>query len=180
MGDDSIKYLIEQLENIPDMPNEIICKYWIKAYTFETDFYKVIKHKLQIKKGKLFSPYIKMMYEGLKNEVFKPKYEQPLYRGTVISNSELQKLDNLLNEQKNNNVPKAIIYFRSFQSYTINKNIALSFMNSPKNIVDNIKVLFIVEPISNNLQIDISNALKIFQLTQKKKRFYFSHIQVLL
>ena len=51
-----------------------------------------------------------MMYEGLKNEVFEPKYEQPLYRGTAISNSELQKLDNLLNEQKNNNVPKAILY----------------------------------------------------------------------
>jgi WD40 repeat protein len=114
------------------------------------------------------------MYEGLKNEVFKPKYEQPLYRGTVISNSELQKLDNLLNEQKNNNVPKAIIYFRSFQSYTLKKNITFSFMNTPKNLVDKTKVLFIVEPISNNLQIDISNAyIKDFSAHPKEEEVLF-------
>ena len=38
-----MKNLISQLEEIPEMPNEIICKYWIRAYTLETDFYDIVK-----------------------------------------------------------------------------------------------------------------------------------------
>ena len=60
--------LIGQLENIPEIPIEVICKYWVRAYTMETDFYRVLRHKLQTKKGKFFCPYIKMMYEGIKNK----------------------------------------------------------------------------------------------------------------
>ena len=66
----SMEELIGQLENIPEMPNEVICKYWVKAYTLETNFYRVLRHKLQTKKGKFFCPYIKMMYEGIKNNTF--------------------------------------------------------------------------------------------------------------
>jgi len=51
--------LIGQLEDIPEMPNEIICKYWVKAYTLEINFYRVMRHKLQNKKGKFFPLILK-------------------------------------------------------------------------------------------------------------------------
>ena len=71
-----MKELIGQLENIAEMPHEVICKYWVRAYTLETSFYRVMRHKLQTKKGKVFYPYIKMMYEGIKNKTLKPKYDK--------------------------------------------------------------------------------------------------------
>ena len=127
-----MKNLISQLENISEIPNEIICKYWIRAYTLEGDFYKTVKTKLQQKKGKFLLPYIKMLYEGIKNKTFKSIFSQDLYRGTIISNSELEKIRtyldsnniNLINEQK---IPKVIVYIKPFQSYTMKKNIAINF-----------------------------------------------------
>ena len=47
-----MKDLISQLEDTSEIPNEIICKYWVRAYTFETDFYRIIKKRLQQKKAK--------------------------------------------------------------------------------------------------------------------------------
>jgi len=35
--------LIEQLINIEKIPHEIISKYWIRAYTVESNFYKIFK-----------------------------------------------------------------------------------------------------------------------------------------
>ena len=52
-----IPNLNRQLEEIPEMPNEIICKYWIRAYTLETEFYNTIKKKLQQKKVFFYSLY---------------------------------------------------------------------------------------------------------------------------
>jgi len=32
--------IVGQLEEMPEVPNEIICKYWARAYTLETNFYR--------------------------------------------------------------------------------------------------------------------------------------------
>jgi len=142
---EQMKKLIGQLENMPDMPNEIICKYWMRAYTLETDFYKIMNEKLQIKKGDFFCPYIKMIYEGIKNKSLTPKYDCILYRGGVISNTELKELEKILNMPKLNNFPKAILYYRSFQSFTLSLANALFFMNKAAKESGLPKVLFLVE-----------------------------------
>ena len=141
-----MKELIGQLEEIPEMPNEIICKYWARAYTLETNFYSDMRHELQTKKGKHFCPYIKMMYEGIKNKVLTPKYDQVLYRGSKISLSELNNLEEYLNEPNESIFPKLILYFRGFQSFSLLKNVALNFMNKSSPPNDHIKVLFLVKP----------------------------------
>ena len=141
-----MKELIGQLEEIPEMPNEIICKYWARAYTLETNFYSDMRHELQTKKGKHFCPYIKMMYEGIKNKVLTPKYDQVLYRGSKISLSELNNLEEYLNEPNESIFPKLILYFRGFQSFSLLKNVALNFMNKSSPPNDHIKVLFLIKP----------------------------------
>ena len=159
-----MKNLISQLENISEIPNEIICKYWIRAYTLEGDFYKTVKTKLQQKKGKFLLPYIKMLYEGIKNKTFKSIFSQDLYRGTIISNSELEKIRtyldsnniNLINEQK---IPKVIVYIKPFQSYTMKKNIAIKFMNKAKKREKHSNVLFIINKKEYDLKEELfSNA----------------------
>lgn len=131
-----IEELISQLEKNPNMPNEIICKYWIRVYTFQTEFYKTVKKKLQQKKGTFLIPYIKMMYEGIKNGTFKSISDRELYRGTKISNKEIEKINEYLNLCQNttnidaeDSLPKIILYIKPFQSFTIKKEVDESFMN---------------------------------------------------
>ena len=141
-----MKELVGQLEEMPEVPNEIICKYWARAYTLETNFYRDMRHELQTKKGKIFCPYIKMMYEGIKNNALTPKYDKILYRGSTISNSELNILEEYLNEPNESIFPKLILYFRGFQSFSLKKDVALNFMNNSSPPNDHIKALFLVKP----------------------------------
>ena len=109
---EKIKDIISQFENIPEMTNEIICKYWAYVYTLEKGkFYQVLNSGLRKKKYKLFLPFIKMMYEGIKNSVFPTINNEKLYSGGIISNNELEKLrknlennDEKINEMNNNNM----------------------------------------------------------------------------
>ena len=158
-----MKDLISQLENIPDMPNEIVCKYWIRAYTLQTSFYDTIKSKLQQKQGKFFVPYIKMSYEGVKNKTFKSIFDKELYRGAVISNSELEKLKAYLNSNQNKiedkNLPKIIHYFKPYQSFSMKKEEAIKFMEKAKQKDDNTRILFIIKKRENSLEEELfSNA----------------------
>lgn len=160
---EKMKSLISQLENIPEMPNEIVCKYWIRAYTLETEFYNIVKSKLMQKKEKFLLPYIKMSYEGIKNKTFKTIYDQELYRGGVISNNELEKLNTYSNSNQNaindKNLPKVILYFKPYQSFTKKKSEAFKFMKKATKKDDNTKVLFIINRRENPLKDELfSNA----------------------
>lgn len=161
--------LISQLEESSEMPIEIVCKYWIRAYTLETEFYNTIKKKLQQKKGDFLIPYIKMMYEGIKNKAFKSISNEELYRGGIISNLEIENLKNILNNneneiQNNNNekkLPKVILYMKPFQSFSKNRSEAEVFMEDRgRNIDENYtKVLFIIQRNENELNEELfSNA----------------------
>ena len=149
--------LIGQFEDIPEMPKEIICKYWVNAYTLETSFYSVMRHKLQTKKGKFFCPYIKMMYEGVKIKALKPKYDQILYRGSIISLSELNILEQNLNESNESIFPKLILYYRGFQSFSLIRERAIDFMNKSTPPNNHIKVLFLVQPFNSNISTNANN-----------------------
>ena len=71
------KYNNISIYNLAEMPIEIICKYWMRIYTLEKGkFYTILNNGLKEKKFKLFLPYIKMMYEGIKKGIqfsYKPK-----------------------------------------------------------------------------------------------------------
>ena len=113
------------------MPIEIICKYWAYIYTLEgkKKFYYILNAGLRSENYKLFLPFIKMMYEGVKRKVFKPVTDQELYSGGVISNKELQNIQNILNDNSlNNNLPKVIYYLKAFKSFSKNKNKSEGFI----------------------------------------------------
>ena len=95
------------------------------------------------KNYKLFLPFVKMMYEGVKKKVFTSISNKPLYSGGAISNRELEELRNNLNNNINNNLPKFIYYFKSFKSFSRLEEIAKSFMKNPGN--DSTNLLFIVD-----------------------------------
>ena len=59
---------------------------------FDQNFYPILNAGLRDKNYKIFLPFIKMMYEGIKRKVFKTVKNEKLYSGGIISNKELQKI----------------------------------------------------------------------------------------
>ena len=53
--------LIEQLINIEKIPHEIISKYWIRAYTVESNFYRKMNKDLRQSNTNNYLTYIQMM-----------------------------------------------------------------------------------------------------------------------
>ena len=122
----------------------------------QTPFYGVMRHKLQTKKGKFFSPFIKMMYEGIKIKALKPKYNLELFRGSIISYSELNFLEQ--NLQNGNIFPKLILYYRGFNSYSLSRAVAEDFMDTADVPDEHIKALFIIESFNlNNIPSNLEN-----------------------
>ncbi len=143
---DEIKYLYSQLVEVSEIPVEILSKFWIRSYTAESDFYRDMNKNLQKNKIKNYLPFIQMVYEAIKKKSLKPIYDRKLYRGTLLSKKEFDKIQNYMSK-KIDGLPGAIVYGRSFFSFTDNENVAQSFKNRKKaNMKSNEMVgLFIIE-----------------------------------
>ena len=153
-----IKDLIMQFDNIPEMPIEIICKYWAYIYTLEgknqhQNFYQILNSGLRDKNYKLFLPFIKMMYEGVKRNIFTSINDEDLYSGGIISNKELEKIKNNLNDNsRNDNLPKVIYYLRAFKSFSKNRKISEQFIRESSE--DSTGLLFILLVDNNDINIE--------------------------
>lgn len=145
-----ISPLFEQLLEVNDIPYVIICKYWIRAYTAECDFYKEMNKNLRSNITQKYLIYIQMMYEGVKLKYlsFDPekyiltnKERQHnedfilLYRGTYFSNEEIKKLENSFKNKKVTGgqgfkLPVSIVYNKSFFSFSANEKEAKVYITN--------------------------------------------------
>ena len=142
-----ISNLFSQINEVKDIPMEILSKYWIKAYTAETDFYRKMNERLMQNKNKEFITYIQVLYEGVKSKALKPKNDfANLYRGGIISQREYKIIVDYYTK-RNPGLPGVIVYSRSFVSFTDDKNIAIKFKEQKKNQIKNDQMfgLFIIE-----------------------------------
>ena len=138
-GDQSIKNLIVPLLNVENIPSEIIGKFWGRIYTMESPFYKNLNNNLMKLDNAHYNEYIQMLYKGLKE--FEYKDNDILYRGTNISNEEIENILNFYKNRKNDDGYKAsyLIYSRAFISFSKDKNVSLGFIQDIKNTK---KILF--------------------------------------
>ena len=156
-----LKDLLNQLEGIPSIPYEILCKYYARLYTIESDFYKDINKKLRKKSLKSLEYYknknyaltfVKLLYEGLKLKCFKSKSKKELYRGGIISKSEKILLDEYLNKKKEG-LPGAICFSKAFLSFSENRRTAEAFLKERylenSNNKDLLNILFILRKNEN-------------------------------
>ena len=124
---DKMNELISQIYKI-DCPDSLRIKYWLRAYTLETKFYNDLNFDLMKGQTKLYLPYIKLLYLGLKNNCIKVNVSNDLYRGALINKEEIKNLKNHLHKGKNLDNYKALIYCKSFMSFSLDKKVALDFM----------------------------------------------------
>ena len=127
-----MKNLIEQLLIDVKIPFQILVKYWIRAYTFETLFYKEMNYSLQTKIGNEdYDIYIRTLYQGLSTNAIKPLIDETLYRGSIIQLDEINKIKESLNNKKED-LPGCICYNKAFLSSSLDRLIAFSFMIQSK------------------------------------------------
>ena len=101
--------------------------------------------------------------------------EKILYRGSLLLNKEIEKIKKYLNN-KIENLPGAIIFSKSFLSFSKNENIAKYFLNLNKNNNKEFsKVLFKLEK-DENIDYSLATHADIEELSfLMKKKCYFFH-----
>ena len=115
--------LLDDINNVPNIPIELLCKYYSRLYTMETNFYKDLNYNLINRKKEKYLVFIKILYEGLKLKALKIISNKELYRGSIINIEEIKKIKEYLNNKKPN-LPGAIVFSKSFLSFTKDKKVA--------------------------------------------------------
>ena len=134
-------YLFDQLDLSYHIPNEVVSKYWVRAYTAETNFYKNMNKELRLDYMNPYLPFIHMMYEGVKIKSFSYTPKNKLYRGAYFDNKEILLLIKSLKD-KNKILPGCIVYSKSFLSFSLDLKIAMKFKKN---------ILLIIEEFTDGL-----------------------------
>ena len=116
------KYIIPMIY-IEKLPIEILSKFFVRMYTEESLFYYSLNHSL-MKKENTYDIFVKVLYKGLYIGSLHNTEEEILYRGSKISKNEIDNIRKQFEEwkkNKNNKLPKFLLYSRTFLSFTKEK-----------------------------------------------------------
>ena len=135
---------------INEIPLELLSKYYSRIFTAQSNFYKDINKDLIENKLESYLPYIKTLYKSIELKTFPLASDKTLYRGGKLSKEEIEKIKSYL-EQKKEFLPAAIIFSKTFLSFTKSEDIAKGFLKKLFIKENFSKVLFELE---NDEQID--------------------------
>ena len=123
------------------IPYYLYSKIFIRLYTMETPFYRDLNFSLSNGNYSEFNQYIFTLYYGLNRKILKDCHEIFLYRSTCINKNEY---DNIIKSSCR------IVLTNIFMSFTKNKKIALTFMQTNSKLKNpNLQsILFIVNPLT--------------------------------
>jgi CRISPR/Cas system-associated protein Cas5 (RAMP superfamily) len=123
----NLNIMLNSLKFSSNIPYEILSKYYARIYTDnKSRFYSDINKDLRENKKENYISFIKVLYEGVKLKSLPLSKEKVLYRGSLLLNKEIDKIRKYLNN-KVENLPGAIIFSKSFLSFSKNENIAKFF-----------------------------------------------------
>ena len=174
------KELLEPIDGIPEIPIEILCKYYARLYTIESKFYIDLNEGLR--KGNLFLKekellfslnknnhysitFIKSFYEGIKLGVFDLDFKGKLYGFSCLEKKEFDKINEYLKNKKSE-LLVANLFSKCFLSFYENEEISYNFYKSYKYNISKIK---------NNNSVPV-----FFHLIKKEniKESLYSHIKI--
>ena len=84
-----IEELLSEIKSIPNIPLELLSKYYARMYTADSNFYNDINKDLRNNKKENYLSFIKVLYEGVKLKSLKLASNKELYRGSKISSDEI-------------------------------------------------------------------------------------------
>ena len=147
-NNNNIKYLFSEIKSVSNIPIELLCKYYARIYTVESNFYKDINLDLRNNKKDNYLLFIKILYEGVMLKSLKMATNNELYRCSKISKDEINIIKKYL-KKKLINLPGAIVFSKSFLSFSKEKNISLGFLNEGYYDNNLYQVLYILEKEEN-------------------------------
>ena len=136
-----IKKLLEQIIIMKNIPLEILCKYYARLYTFNSNFQTDLNKDLRLNKKDKYLPYIKTFYEGVKLKSLPLANNNILYRGGTLSSDEINKIKTYL-KNKIEDLPGSIAFSKSFLSFSKDEKEAKKFLRNTN--VKLSKVLYIL------------------------------------
>ena len=154
-----LESLLSPIMNMKDIPIELLSKYYTRIYTTESNFYTDLNNSLRENNRDNYLPYIKVLYEGVKLNSLSLASNDKLYRGTRLANVEIERIQYFLDNKKEG-LPGAIVFSKTFSSFTKDRKIAENFLNATSTpgetkMVNSSKVLFILEK-DDNLDFSLS------------------------
>ena len=148
-----IKTLLSPILTMKYIPIELLVKYLMRAYTANCDFYVDVNNNLRNEKNieNDYLTFIKLLYESLKSKAFPLSDEKKLFRGSLLSKEEIEKIRNNFNNNKESELPKVVLFSKTFLSFSKDKQFVLDYFSDKKNDENNLsKVLFILEKKEDN------------------------------
>ena len=127
--------LISQINISYQIPNEVTSKYWVRAYTAQSNFHKEMNKDLRLGKFDKYLTFIHMMYNGVKIKSFSFNPKSKLYRGAKFGQKEIESLELSL-RNKSSDFPHSIIFIKSFLSFSLNREIAMKFIKNVLLIIE--------------------------------------------
>ena len=112
------------------IPYHILAKYYLYAYTHESNFYVKLNNELRERKFDDHRIYIYLMYNALNKGIFKSYSQSNLYRGGTLSQEEFESLMKQYEKKKNSNSETNKIFFfsRKFLSFSKQEFVANYFL----------------------------------------------------
>jgi hypothetical protein len=154
--EENLNSLIKNLDLFKYIPFEILCKYWARCYTIESNFYKSLNNNLMKSKSESEMPlnyktFIKMLYIGVEKNSLKSFSGKKIFRGSLINREEIDKIKNYKSLGKLSTV---VVFSKAFLSFSEDKNEAESYCIGAD--TTKLSCLFILE--NNNINLHESNA----------------------
>ena len=131
---EEIKKLLSQIISRQNIPVEILSKYYARLYTLYSNFYLDLNKDLRLNKIDKNLPYIKTLYEGVKLKSLLLSTDNKLYRGSIISNKEINDINSYLNK-KVKDLPGSIVFSKSFLSFSKDEKEAKKFLDMQRELM---------------------------------------------
>ena len=166
---EDLRNLIFHLNYFENIPIEILSKYFIRCYTIESDFYKILNNNLM--NSKMFNVYhifIKFLYMGIEKEAFLSYGGKYLYRGTKINKVEKEKI---MDYKKNGKIHDIIVFSKAFLSFSKDENEAMNFIGIPNK--ETYGVLYILENYNRNTSASNAYIEELSAFPEEKEILFF-------
>ena len=164
----TIKNLLSLLGDEENVPMSIVVKYWLRAYSSDTNYRDYINKELLNKNYKDYLPMIVKLYEEVDGGNI-PVENSQLYKGIIASKSYIQPL---LDNKKKKGLPRGFLYGGTFFSFYKEKSLALKIKEKNESLIneDFVFILLILEE-TNNL--NIKNNANIKDIYSDKETVFF-------
>ena len=122
--------ILNTIINIPDIPVELLSKYYLGIYTINGSFYGNMKRDLldeNSAKMNFYLPFIKTIYTGLKKGALKQYISGALYSAQTLSPEQITELFKYKQNRKAG-LPLSTLFSRGFISFTKDIAVAQKFL----------------------------------------------------